>query len=566
VDWIGRWARERPGENAVVDTRAGGTRLWTWEELDQEADKAAALLLELGVEPGETVAYQLPNWGEFVILTLACMKIGAICCALMPIFREREIGFALRRSKARVLVVAEEFRGSQARRGGGGDAGGERFRGKPRRVEQRRRRWRRLAACRRARDRGRRERRSRPPEKRGRALGTTSPPRSPGQEPDTAAINRRKPAPTALSQLFFTSGIDRRAERRPPSLRRPHPGGDDGGRAPRPRPRRHIFIPTPLAHQTGLLYGMWLSFALGSTQVIQDVWDRAAAPPRCASGTAPSCRRRRRSSPTWCGWSRLGDEPTPPALRIFVVTGAAVPRALAEAGDHRPLRRRLRRLGLDRVLPRRARRPGDDPAKVWGSDGRALAGTRIRIVDDADNRARPGRGGATSRSQPLPLRGLPRPSRPDRGGDDRRRLVPTGDLATIDGDGYLRLTGRVKDIINRGGEKVPVAENRAAHARAPGGRRGGDRGDARRAAGRARLRLGRPRSRLRRGLRPRRGARVARLARDVEALWPERVETLAEMPRTPSGKIQKFVLREQAKGLRPESNLIPTETEEEPVR
>ena len=111
VDWVGRWARERPGEDALVDVRAGGTRTWTWEELDREADKAAALLLELGVEPGETVAYQLPNWGEFVILTLACMKVGAICCALMPIFREREIGFALRRSKARVLVVADEFRG-----------------------------------------------------------------------------------------------------------------------------------------------------------------------------------------------------------------------------------------------------------------------------------------------------------------------------------------------------------------------------------------------------------------------------------------------------------------------
>src|ERR1700761_5532839 len=111
VDWVGRWVEERPGEDALVAGRGGGPRTWTWEELDREADKAASLLLELGVEPGETVAYQLPNWGEFVILTLACMKVGAICCALMPIFREREIGFALRRSRARVLVVAEEFRG-----------------------------------------------------------------------------------------------------------------------------------------------------------------------------------------------------------------------------------------------------------------------------------------------------------------------------------------------------------------------------------------------------------------------------------------------------------------------
>src|ERR1700749_1185090 len=111
VDWVGRWVEERPNEDALVDVRASGTRTWTWEELDREADKAAAVLLELGVEPGETVAYQLPNWGEFVILTLACMKVGAICCALMPIFREREISFAVRRAKARVLVVADEFRG-----------------------------------------------------------------------------------------------------------------------------------------------------------------------------------------------------------------------------------------------------------------------------------------------------------------------------------------------------------------------------------------------------------------------------------------------------------------------
>jgi len=43
VDWVGRWARERPGGDALVDVRASGTRTWTWEELDREADKAAAV-------------------------------------------------------------------------------------------------------------------------------------------------------------------------------------------------------------------------------------------------------------------------------------------------------------------------------------------------------------------------------------------------------------------------------------------------------------------------------------------------------------------------------------------
>ena len=52
----------------------------------------------------------LPNWGEFVILTLACMKIGAICCALMPIFREREIGFALHSAYQGKGLAAEAAR------------------------------------------------------------------------------------------------------------------------------------------------------------------------------------------------------------------------------------------------------------------------------------------------------------------------------------------------------------------------------------------------------------------------------------------------------------------------
>ena len=110
-EWVRRWARERPTETAIVDVRADGTRAWSWSALDEAADRTAALLLRLGVKPGEAVAYQLPNWGEFVVLTIATLRIGAVCCPLMPIFGRREVSHALRRSKARVFVVPERFRG-----------------------------------------------------------------------------------------------------------------------------------------------------------------------------------------------------------------------------------------------------------------------------------------------------------------------------------------------------------------------------------------------------------------------------------------------------------------------
>jgi len=558
VDWVGRWARERPGEDAVVDVRAGGTRVWTWEELDREADKAASLLLELGVEPGETVAYQLPNWGEFVILTLACMKIGAICCALMPIFREREIGFALRRSKARVLVVADEFRGRRhaaeaaamlagpAANGSGNAAsqdgdgplpvehvivvGADGAPALPKTADAR---WHDFAAA------------------------------VAGQEPDLAAIAAHKPAPTALSQLFFTSGSTGEpkgvlhrydALTRAAMMEVEHLGlGRDDT----------IYIPTPLAHQTGLLYGMWLSFALGSTQVIQDVWDAK----RSARALREwDCSFVQAATPFLADLVRVvesGEEEMPPALRIFVVTGAAVPRALAERATSVLSAAVCGAWGSTESCLGALAAPGDDPAKVWGTDGRALAGTRIRIVDDADELLGPGEEGnfqVTSRCLFEEYLDRPDLTAAAMTADGWYR---TGDLATIDSDGFLRLTGRVKDIINRGGEKVPVAEiEQLLHEHA--------------AVSEVAI-VAMPDERL--------GERAcAFVVRDPDwsgdfglaevrahldasevskFYWPERVETLAEMPRTPSGKIQKFVLRDRAKGLRPEDS---KPTDKEPVR
>src|SRR5215469_221187 len=111
IDCVAECAHERPRETAIVGLGTGGTSVWSWERLWRESGRIATKLLQLGVRPGEHVAYQLPNRAEFVAITLGVLRIGAICCPLMPIFRERELAFALDRSRARVLFLLDAFRG-----------------------------------------------------------------------------------------------------------------------------------------------------------------------------------------------------------------------------------------------------------------------------------------------------------------------------------------------------------------------------------------------------------------------------------------------------------------------
>lgn len=544
VDWVARWVGERPQKTAVVDVRAGATRTWTWAELEREADRVAALLLELGVEPGETVAYQLPNWREFVALTLGAMKIGAVCCALMPIFREREISQMAGRAQARVLVVADRFRnrnhlaetarmlaGDSAGNGAaagelalehvlvvGGDPEGE----APVLPGAGKVQWHDFAA----------------------ALASV--------EVDREAIAARKPAPEALAQLFFTSGTSGEpkgvlhrydALTRAAMMEVEHVGlGRDD----------NLFIPTPLAHQTGLLYGMWLSFALGSTQILQDVWEPqlAARALRKWEGTFIQA-----ATPFLADLVRVVEEgeEAPPALRIFVVTGAAVPRTLAQRATETLAAAVCGAWGSTESCLGALAAPGDDPEKVWGADGRALAGTRIRVVDEAGVELPPGTEGNYEVTSRCLFEGYL--DRPDltAAAMTEDGWYRTGDLATIDAEGYLRITGRVKDVVNRGGEKVPVAEiEQLLHEHplveevaivAMPDERLGERACAFvvRNGGKGNLDLAAVREFLD--------------AREVSRhYWPERVVQIEAMPRTPSGKIQKFVLRERARELRAEDS------------
>src|SRR4029077_9375358 len=152
----------------------------------------------------------------------------------------------------------------------------------------------------------------------------------------------------------------------------------------------------------------------------------------------------------------LGHEPE--SLRTFVATGAAIPRELA---------RRSRAVlgaevggawGTTESCLGCAFAPGDQPDRAWGTDGRALEGGRLRGVDDDGRTLAAGvEGNFEVHSDCLFVGYLNRPEL------TAEAVTPNGwyrtrDLARIAAHGYVRITGRVKDVINRGGEKVPVAE------------------------------------------------------------------------------------------------------------
>jgi len=75
------------------------------------SDRLAAGMLNEGVKKGDVVSFQLPNWWEFVVIYLACMRVGAISNPLMPIFRESELAYMLGFAESKVVFAPNTFRG-----------------------------------------------------------------------------------------------------------------------------------------------------------------------------------------------------------------------------------------------------------------------------------------------------------------------------------------------------------------------------------------------------------------------------------------------------------------------
>jgi cyclohexanecarboxylate-CoA ligase len=229
-------------------------------------------------------------------------------------------------------------------------------------------------------------------------------------------------------------------------------------------------------------------------------------------------------------------------LRTWVCAGAPIPRVLVQRAKAEMDLDVLSCWGMTENAGVTITRKSDPQDKVFSTDGRALPGDEVRVVDERQEPVPPDTVGHLQARGITQFVGYLR--KPELNATDAEGWFDTGDLARMDRDGYIRIVGRTKDVIIRGGENIPVAEVENLIYRHP------------KVAECAVVAM--PDQRLgeracvfvtTKGSDPMELGELIRFLAEqgmAKQYWPERLELVADMPRTPSGKIQKFKLREMA--------------------
>ena len=510
---------QRPDKLALtaVSLETGATRRFSYRELAAMADRIAVGLARLGVGKNDVVSCQLPNWWQFTLTYLACSRIGAVMNSLMHIFRERELSFMLAHGGSKVVIVPKLFRGFDFE---------EILKGLQGKL---------------------------PGLQHVLVVGGSGPDSyearlsEPAWEREADAkdiLTRSRPGPDDITQLIYTSGTTGEPKgvmhsantlmaNVLPYADRLHLHGDDV-----------VLMASPLAHQTGFMYGLMMPVMLGASAVLQDFWE-----PR----KAIELIRAEQISFTMAATPFLADlskavretKQEVPSLRIFLCAGAPIPGPLVEQARAALGAKIVSAWGMSENGAVTTTRLKDEDERSVNTDGCPLRGMEVRVVD-ANDAAAP--AGAIGR---LLVRGCSNfggyLKRPQLNGTDAEGWFDTGDLARLDERGYIRISGRSKDVIIRGGENIPVVEVESLLYRHP-------------AISQVAI-VGYPDERLgeracafvvlKPGQSLDQAAMVAFLKSQKMALQyiPERLVVLDALPATPTGKIQKFKLRAIAKDI-----------------
>lgn len=404
-----------PDKIAVVG-REGGTGRYTsisYRQLDRQSRRAATGLAELGVKRGEVVSMILPNWLEFVVLHFACLRCGAVTSPLLPTLRDRELSFVLKLTESKIVVVPEAFgnidyprmiEGLQPKLpdlqhllvvGGKGGYSFEEVLLK--------RRW----------------------------------------EDDEAAAERlfagRRLLANDMAQIIFTpgamgepKGVMHTSNTLLSSLA-PYAGrlglmrGDV------------VLMALPLAQQAGFIYGMMLAISLGAKLVLQDTWNAESAGRLIRDEGADYTVVSPTDLADILDMDKRGSSDFR-SLRLIIVTDGPIPPLLVRQATERLGTKVLSSWGMTESGAVTVPNPDDPKDKIFETDGRALAGMEVRVIDDA------GRPLAPPAEGRLQVRGAGNfvgyLKRPQYYTGDAEGWLAAGQMARIDEDGYVRICDR----------------------------------------------------------------------------------------------------------------------------
>jgi cyclohexanecarboxylate-CoA ligase/acyl-CoA synthetase len=516
LDHLDRWTVEAPDRELVTD----GVGRLTYGQARGQAYRLAAKLRQMGVEPGDRVLAQLPNWNEFVVIYLAAIRAGAVLVPIMPIYRHDEVGYILGRSEAKVAFTASEFRSFDHL---------QMFR----ELRQQSPALEELVVVRGAAGEGEL------------SLGDLTQPERGADDYDASAAGKR-PGADDGHVLIFTSGT----ESRPKGCF--HTWNTIGftvrglSKAFQLDQSSVTFAPSPVSHGTGLAMGVAAPILTGGSIHLQDVWQ-----PK--EGLARIREHRCTHAATATPFVRMaldafdGAQDDVSSMRAWVCAGAPIPASLAEEVTNVFGGCRLLPLyGASEIFATTACWLSDPPEMAVISDGRpALDGVEVGVVNERGEQVPAGEEGEVCYRGPGGMLGYWRDPERTAIAIDGEGWYHTGDRGQFNAEGLLRLKGRIKDVIIRGGTNISateVEEHLLTHPKvkavavvAMPDRLLGERACAFVVPAEAEApTLAELTDYLRNG------RRIA-----VHKL-PERLEIVKELPMTPTGKIQKFALRDEA--------------------
>jgi acyl-CoA synthetase (AMP-forming)/AMP-acid ligase II len=414
---IERRAAETPDAVLAVDE---DKRTMTYGEYRDAAERAAAGLAELGVGEGTPVSWQLPTWIESLVLVGALSRLGAVQNPILPIYRQREVGFVTKQTGAKLLIVPSTWKSFD-------------FEGMAKEIAAAQPGLDVLVVDRKLPD-----------------ADPTSlpPPAAPSASPDDAPVR----------WAFYTSGTTADPKGAQHTDRTIMASAYGMSKALALTPDDVSALVFPFTHIGGIGW-LFSSMMVGIKSIVIEAFDPAT--------TIPVMRR---EGVTMAGagtpfhMAYLAAQRENPGERLFPHArafpggGAAKPVQL-----HYDVKSELGGAGVVSgygltECPILAMATVDDPdVKLAETEGRTTPGVDVRVVKLDGEVAKPGEEGEIRVKGPMLFRGY-LDSSLDAAAFDEDGWFRTGDLGFQDSDGYIAITGRLKDVIIRKGETISAKD------------------------------------------------------------------------------------------------------------